>query len=167
MTDETRRELEAIKSELYRLSYRVRALEEQLTRESREPNGGANLRVRPEPTAETRVRPEPTAETRIRPEPETVPAGANTQVRPYFTPPPPPATPLDEEAQSFERVLGGKVALYTGLTLLFLATAFFLGWAWTQLSPAGRLTLGYVGGALLLGLGVVARERTERWFPTG
>jgi hypothetical protein len=30
MTDETRRELEAIKSELYRLSYRVRALEEHL-----------------------------------------------------------------------------------------------------------------------------------------
>ena len=147
MTDETRRELEAIKSELYRLSYRVRALEEQLTRESREPDVGATSHVRPEP--------------------ETVPVGANTQVRPYFTPPPPPATPLDEEAQSFERVLGGKVALYTGLTLLFLATAFFLGWAWTQLSPAGRLTLGYVGGALLLGLGVVARERTERWFSDG
>jgi uncharacterized membrane protein len=48
-----------------------------------------------------------------------------------------------------------------------LATAFFLGWAWTQLSPAGRLTLGYVGGALLMGLGVVARERTERWFSDG
>jgi uncharacterized membrane protein len=74
---------------------------------------------------------------------------------------------MDEEAQSFERVLGGKVALYTGLTLLFLATAFFLGWAWTQLSPAGRLTLGYVGGALLMGLGIVVRERTERWFSDG
>jgi uncharacterized membrane protein len=74
---------------------------------------------------------------------------------------------MDEEAQSLERVLGGKVALYTGLTLLFLATAFFLGWAWTQLSPAGRLTLGYVGGALLMGLGIVARERTERWFSDG
>jgi Predicted membrane protein len=157
MTDETRRELEAIKSELYRLSYRVRALGEQLTRESREPDVGATPRVRPELTTETRIRPEP----------ETVPAGANPQVRPYFTPPPPPATPLDEEAQSFDRVLGGKVALYTGLTLLFLATAFFLGWAWTQLSPAGRLTLGYVGGALLMGLGVVARERTERWFSDG
>jgi uncharacterized membrane protein len=159
MTDETRRELEAIKSELYRLSYRVRALEEQLMRESREPNVGATPRVRPEPEtvpvgATPRVRPEPTAETRVRPEPS-------------LAPPPPPATPLDEEAQSFERVLGGKVALYTGLALLFLATAFFLGWAWTQLSPAGRLTLGYVGGALLLGLGVVARERTERWFSDG
>ncbi|MCL6534656.1 MAG: DUF2339 domain-containing protein [Armatimonadetes bacterium] len=142
MTDETRRELEAIKSELYRLSYRVRALEEQLTRESREPDVGANLRVRPEPTAETPIRPEPTAATRVRPE--------------LSLAPPPPATPLDEEAQSFERVLGGKVALYTGLTLLFLATAFFLGWAWTQLSPAGRLTLGYVGGALLMGLGMLA-----------
>ena len=100
MTDETRHELEAIRSELYRLSYRVRALEEQLTRESREPNGGATSHVRPEPEtvpvgATPRVRPEPTAETRIRPEPETVPAGANPRVRPYFTPPPPPATPLD------------------------------------------------------------------------
>ena len=155
MTDETRRELEAIKSELYRLSYRVRALEEQLTRESREPSVGATPYVRPEP--------------------ETVPVGATARIRPEPTarsqtplaPPSPPATPLEEEAQSFERVLGGKVALYTGLTLLFLATAFFLGWAWTQLSPAGRLALGYVGGALLMGLGIVVRERTERWFSDG
>jgi hypothetical protein len=35
MSDEARRELEAIKSDLYRLSYRVRALEERLTHESR------------------------------------------------------------------------------------------------------------------------------------
>jgi hypothetical protein len=40
MSDEARRELEAIKSDLYRLSYRVRALEERLTRESRESNVG-------------------------------------------------------------------------------------------------------------------------------
>jgi uncharacterized membrane protein len=155
MTDETRRELEAIKSDLYRLSYRVRALEEQLTRESREPSVGATPYVRPEPEtdvgATARIRPEPTARSQT----------------PLAPPSPPAATPLDEEAQSFERVLGGKVALYTGLTLLFLATAFFLGWAWTQLSPAGRLALGYVGGALLMGLGVVARERTERWFSDG
>jgi uncharacterized membrane protein len=155
MTDETRRELEAIKSDLYRLSYRVRALEEQLTRESREPSVGATPYVRPEPEtdvgATARIRPEPTARSQT----------------PLAPPSPPPATPLEEEAQSFERVLGGKVALYTGLTLLFLATAFFLGWAWTQLSPAGRLALGYVGGALLMGLGVVARERTERWFSDG
>jgi hypothetical protein len=59
MTDETRRELEAIKSELYRLSYRVRTLEEQLTRESREPNGGANLPVfalNPKPFLQGRTR---------------------------------------------------------------------------------------------------------------
>jgi len=151
MSEETRRELEAIKSELYRLSYRVRALEERLTRESREPNGGATPHVRPE----SETAPDVGATARIRPEP---PAQPDPRVAP---------TRRDEEAQSFERVLGGKVALYTGLTLLFLATAFFLGWAWTQLSPAGRLALGYVGGALLLGLGVVSRERTERWFSDG
>ena len=84
MTDETRRELEAIKSELYRLSYRVRTLEEQLTRESREPSVGATPYVRPEP--------------------ETVPVGATARIRPEPTarsqtplaPPPPSATPLEE-----------------------------------------------------------------------
>jgi hypothetical protein len=49
MSDEARRELEAIKSELYRLSYRVRALEERLTRESRGSNVGTTPTVRPEP----------------------------------------------------------------------------------------------------------------------
>jgi uncharacterized membrane protein len=151
MSDEARRELEAIKSELYRLSYRVRALEERLTHESREPNVGVTPHVRPEPEVARDVG----ATAPIRPEPPAHP-------EPRVAPP-----PMDEEAQSFERVLGGKVALYTGLTLLFLATAFFLGWAWTQLSPAGRLTLGYVGGALLMGLGIVVRERTERWFSDG
>ena len=151
MSDEARRELEAIKSELYRLSYRVRALEERLTHESREPNVGVTPHVRSEPE----VAPDVGATARIRPEPPAHP-------EPRVAPP-----PMDEEAQAFERVLGGKVALYTGLTLLFLATAFFLGWAWTQLSPAGRLTLGYVGGVLLMGLGIVVRERTERWFSDG
>jgi uncharacterized membrane protein len=146
MTDETRRELEAIKSELYRLSYRVRALEERLMRESRLEAARATQ------TAQTEA-PQPPS----RSEP----------ILPRVVSPPPTTPPTNEEAQSFERVLGGKVALYTGLALLFLATAFFLGWAWTQLSPAGRLTLGYVGGALLMGLGVAARERTERWFSDG
>jgi len=151
MSDEARRELEAIKSDLYRLSYRVRALEERLTRESRGSNVGTTPSVRPEPEVARDVG----ATARIRPEPPAHP-------EPRVAPP-----PMDEEAQAFERVLGGKVALYTGLTLLFLATAFFLGWAWTQLSPAGRLTLGYVGGVLLMGLGIVVRERTERWFSDG
>lgn len=151
MSDEARRELEAIKSDLYRLSYRVRALEERLTRESRGSNVGTTPSVRHEPEVARDV-------------------GATAPIRlesPAHPEPRVASPPMDEEAQSFERVLGGKVALYTGLTLLFLATAFFLGWAWTQLSPAGRLTLGYVGGALLMGLGIVVRERTERWFSDG
>jgi uncharacterized membrane protein len=151
MSDEARRELEAIMSDLYRLSYRVRALEERLTRESRGSNVGTTPSVRPEPEVARDV-------------------GATAPIRlesPAHPEPRVASPPMDEEAQAFERVLGGKVALYTGLTLLFLATAFFLGWAWTQLSPAGRLTLGYVGGVLLMGLGIVVRERTERWFSDG
>jgi len=151
MSDEARRELEAIKSDLYRLSYRVRALEERLTRESRGSNVGTTPSVRPEPEVARDVG-------------ATAPIRLESPAHPEPRVAPPP---MDEEAQAFERVLGGKVALYTGLTLLFLATAFFLGWAWTQLSPAGRLTLGYVGGVLLMGLGIVVRERTERWFSDG
>jgi uncharacterized membrane protein len=151
MSDEARRELEAIKSELYRLSYRVRTLEERLTRESRGSNVGTTPSVRPEPEVARDVG-------------ATAPIRLESPAHPEPRVAPPP---MDEEAQAFERVLGGKVALYTGLTLLFLATAFFLGWAWTQLSPAGRLTLGYVGGVLLMGLGIVVRERTERWFSDG
>ncbi|MFT0752082.1 DUF2339 domain-containing protein [Synechococcus sp. RC10A2] len=151
MSDEARRELEAIKSDLYRLSYRVRALEERLTRESRGSNVGTTPSVRPEPEVARDVG-------------ATAPIRLESPAHPEPRVAPPP---MDEEVQAFERVLGGKVALYTGLTLLFLATAFFLGWAWTQLSPAGRLTLGYVGGVLLMGLGIVVRERTERWFSDG
>ncbi|BCW96681.1 MAG: DUF2339 domain-containing protein [Fimbriimonadales bacterium] len=140
MSEETRRELESVKSELYRLNLRVRALEERLMRESR-----LEAAQRSETPGGMPAEPTP----------------------PRVAPVPMPATPPDDEAQSLERVLGGKVALYTGLTLLFLATAFFLGWAWTQLAPVGRLTLGYLGGALLLGLGVWARARAERWFADG
>ena len=103
MSDEARRELEAIKSDLYRLSYRVRALEERLTRESRGSNVGTTPSVRPEPEVARDVG-------------ATAPIRLESPAHPEPRVAPPP---MDEEAQAFERVLGGKVALYTGLTLLF------------------------------------------------
>lgn len=54
-----------------------------------------------------------------------------------------------------------------GVSLLFLATAFFLGWAWVRLTPEGRLALGYLSGFALMGLGVATRMRAQAWFADG
>jgi len=137
MSEDIRRELEEIKTELTALMYRVREVERRVALESR---------------ATTQSAP-----------------GVQQSVPP--TPPiPPPSVPPKSEArevQSLERALGGKVALYTGISLIFLAMAFFLGWAWTRLTPEGRLALGYLGGFALLGLGRAARSRSESWFVEG
>jgi uncharacterized membrane protein len=139
MSEDTRRELEEIKTQLTALMYRVRELERRIAVDSR-------------PAAQT----PPTTQRPVSPTTLVPSTPANA---------PPPAQ--EREVQSLERALGGKVALYTGISLLFLATAFFLGWAWTRLTPEGRLALGYVGGFVLLGLGVVARSRSESWFVDG
>lgn len=139
MSEDTRRELEEIKTQLTALMYRVRELERRIAAESR-------------PATQTT----PSAQRPVSPTP--------------LVPSPPSSAPpqaQEREVQPLERALGGKVALYTGISLLFLAMAFFLGWAWTRLTPEGRLALGYLGGFVLLGLGVVARSRSESWFVDG
>lgn len=138
MHEETRRELEQIKSQLNALALRVRELERKVALESA-PRAEATLRLSPPVSPPPSV--SPAASTPVRESPSGLP--------------------------SLERALGGKVALYTGITLLFLATAFFLGWAWQRLTPEGRLALGYLSGFVLMALGVLARQRTEQWFTDG
>lgn len=143
MSDEARRELEEIRKQLNALGYRVRELERRMAAESAQasqPSSPAAPKTPTEPSAALR----PTAE----PSRASLSAG-------------------DASLQWFEQLLGGKVALYTGITLILLAAAFFMGWAWTRLSPEGRLMLGYLGGFALLGLGGLARRRAEGWFVDG
>ncbi|MCX7926457.1 MAG: DUF2339 domain-containing protein, partial [Fimbriimonadales bacterium] len=138
MSEDARRELEEIKTQLNTLAYRVRELERRLALESRSAQAAQPPTSRPAPA------------------PPVVPPVSNTL-----------AQANAQEMQSLERVLGGKVALYTGVTLLFLAMAFFLGWAWARLTPEGRLALGYLGGFVLIGVGAAARRRAESWFADG
>ncbi len=139
MSDDVRRELEQIMTELNALSYRVRELERRVVLE-----GAAQA--------------EPPAPIPAQPAVET------PSLRPAQ---PAPTTLQKDELHSFERTLGGKIALYTGITLILLSMAFFLGWAWTRLSPEGRLAMGYLGGFSLVGLGGLARRRSESWFVDG
>ncbi len=69
--------------------------------------------------------------------------------------------------RNLERTLGGQVALWIGIALLFLATVFFLSWAWIRLGPWARLMIGYVGGFVLIGLGWFSRQRSAGWFVDG
>ncbi|OYT70667.1 MAG: hypothetical protein CFK49_11170 [Armatimonadetes bacterium JP3_11] len=137
MSEDARRELAEIKTQLTALMDRVRELERRIALESR---SGAQSSPSPQRSTE-----------------------------PPLRVPPPSGSPQAQghEIQSLERALGGKVALYTGISLIFLAMAFFLGWAWTRLTPEGRLALGYLGGFALLGLGSAARSRSESWFVDG
>ena len=87
-------------------------------------------------------------------------------------PAPPPvmaslrAQPSGEE-ENWEQLVGGRMALWLGSIATFLALGFFLAYAWRYFSDAGRLAVGFAGGALLLALGEYASKRVERWFSEG
>ncbi|MCS7273185.1 MAG: DUF2339 domain-containing protein [Fimbriimonadales bacterium] len=156
--EEVRQELETIKAQLRQLYARVQALEQQLAAERQRPT---------EPPAQM----EASSQRGAVPSSEVQPTSLGASLRVRAVVPTPEAElvqpVLEEEAASFERTLGGKVALYTGVTLLFLAAAFFLSWAWAKLPPVGRLALSYLGGFALIGIGGLARHRSEGWFVDG
>ncbi|MDW8106517.1 MAG: DUF2339 domain-containing protein [Armatimonadota bacterium] len=175
--DEMRQELETIKTQLRQLYSRVQALEQRLATErqrSTESAAWAEASSQGEaaPSSGAQPRPEPPyvlPPQRAREQVPLASRGAPRQVRVVVPTSEAELVPptLEEGAASFERTLGGKVALYTGITLLFLAAAFFLGWAWTKLPPMGRLALSYLGGFALIGLGGLAHRRSENWFVDG
>lgn len=156
MNDEMRQELQQIKQQLEQLTQRLQRLERRIEAKtqaaSAQPASLKTPSVAPPPATPAQPIPTPRRE-----------------ARPVL---PTPSVEITESATSnavgaLEHVLGSKVALYTGIVLLFIATAFFLGWAWTRLTPEGRLAMGYLGGFALIGLGVAARHRSDEWFIDG
>lgn len=153
MSDDARRELEEIKTQLNALAFRVREMERRMAQES-----VAQAKPPLPPATETPVvqSSQPTQRPAAVAPRTPVPAQASIS-----------SNKEGDELQSLERTLGGKVALYTGITLILLSLAFIMGWAWTRLSPEGRLALGYLGGFALISLGGLARRRSEGWFVDG
>ena len=171
-SDDVRNELELMKRLLSALVQAVERLEQHLTR----------WRDTATPSPAPEVPPPP----RVPPAPEVPPAQASAV--PSSAPPPSPSAPptqaprapipapeprkpfaFEEEtaARELEQTLGGQIALWFGAALLFLATVFFLSWAWTRLGPWARLAIGYFGGLALIELGWLSRRRSASWFVDG
>jgi uncharacterized membrane protein len=72
-----------------------------------------------------------------------------------------------QETNDWERLIGGKWALWVGSLAVFLALAFFLAYTWGSLPPAGRLAIGFVAGAMFVSAGGYARGRLDNWFSEG
>ncbi len=72
----------------------------------------------------------------------------------------PPSSPTD-----VEEVLGAQLFLKVGVATLVVGVVLFLGYAFRMMGPAGRVAVGYLAGAGLLGGGLAAERReTYRAF---
>ncbi len=178
-SDDVRNELELMKRLLSALVQAVERLEQHLTRSE---EVSAPSPAQPVPPPAPSVPPPP----RVPPAPE-VPSAQASAVPPSAPPPSPGVPPtqaarppipapeprkpfaFEEEttARELEQTLGGQIALWFGVALLFLATVFFLSWAWTRLGPWARLAIGYFGGLALIELGWLSRRRSASWFVDG
>lgn len=89
---------------------------------------------------------------------------------PVFTPPPQPtpeASPIEEpipvEAPlaptDWESNIGGNWLNRAGILLLSIGITLFLGYAMTWLGPAGKIAIGALSGAALLGAGYHFEQR--------
>jgi len=81
-------------------------------------------------------------------------------------------SPISAEANArsrfeWEALVGGKWTLWVGSLAVFLAVSYFLKLAWNDISPVGRVGIGFLGGLLFLSGGLAARTRGERWFSEG
>ncbi len=182
-TDEVLNELEQIKSLLGALSQVVIRLESRLrqaAQASPEPMRAESAEVPPAPEPILPPPPEVPPSPEVPPAPEVPPVSAPESApsaqpaagaRRPPSPPPSPARPFafeeDAMARELEQTLGGQIALWIGVALLFLASVFFLSWAWTKLGPWARLAVGYAGGLALVELGWLSRRRSAGWFVDG
>jgi uncharacterized membrane protein len=93
--------------------------------------------------------------------------GDRQRPREATAPHPAPGARRPGTAGDWERLIGGKWALWIGSVAVFLAIAFFLAYTWQHLPPAGRLWIGLLAGLAFLGAGGAAYGRVESWFSAG
>ncbi len=177
MANDVRNELELMKRLLNALGQAVERLEQHLTRsEEVSAPSPAQPILPPAPSVPPPVPPAPevppTTVSAAQPgQPQPAPPVQPTPTVRSPAPTPEPRKPFafEEEttARELEQTLGGQIALWFGVALLFLATVFFLSWAWTRLGPWTRLAIGYFGGLALIELGWLSRRRSASWFVDG
>jgi len=178
--DDVRNELELMKRLLGALGQAVNRLEQQLARSEQvsPPTAEAPPPTVPPPSPVPPASPVPPPSEPVSEAQPMTPGSARQEPRSGPPPQPSPSTrrefaarpfAFEEEpaARELEQTLGGQVALWFGIALLFLASVFFLSWAWTKLGPWARLTVGYAGGLALIEFGWLSRRRSAGWFVDG
>jgi len=105
----------------------------------------------PRPPAVERIQPHPVQE----PRPPSQPA-------PIFASSAPSFSDRVHSALNLEETLGANWLNKLGVVILVIGVFLFLGYEWRQMGPAGKITLGYLVSAVLLGGGFFL-ERRERY----
>ena len=102
-------------------------------------------------------------------EQKPAPVGAAEPVEPPPVPPPIPAFTHDEPAGfsigrllNLEETLGTNWLNKLGIVILVIGVALFLSYEMRELGPAGKVTVGYAAGAVMLGASVFF-ERRRQW----
>ncbi|HEX3580903.1 MAG TPA: DUF2339 domain-containing protein [Thermoanaerobaculia bacterium] len=117
------------------------------------------------PAPSTVVEPSVVAAPKPEPIPQPVVATPPPPV-PVVLPPPKPAGPTWSErirsALDLEQMLGSNWLSKIGVAILVLGIAFFLAWQLRELGPAGKILVGTIVSAALLGAGVWG-ERSDRY----
>ncbi len=85
------------------------------------------------------------------------PEAAPVDVAP--TPPVAPEPTATDEAESWEVVLGTSWLNKIGVLVLVLGVGFLMAYSFARVGPGGRVALGYLTGAALLGAGVRLARR--------
>jgi uncharacterized membrane protein len=170
-SDDVQKELELMRRLLTALSQAVERLEQHLTRLGEASAPPPAPEVPPPPSVPPAPEVPSAQASADLPSAPPSPRASPTQAARTPIPAPEPRKPFafEEEttARELEQTLGGQIALWFGIALLFLAAVFFLSWAWTRLGPWARLAIGYLGGLALVELGWLSRRRSAGWFVDG
>lgn len=127
-----------------------------------EPDDTAAVKAAPPPPAVKPSAPQPIAAAT---EPSAVPRwpGSPRQAPPPLSPPPRPAPVSARELSAqLEETLGTNWLNKLGIIALVIGIALFLAYKFPSLSNAGKVGLGYVVSALILGTGIYL-ERSDRY----
>lgn len=100
----------------------------------------------------------------------TPPATPQVVIRPTPEPEKPKPAGDTDSSLDWERLIGGKWALWVGSLSLFLAIASMLVYVGRQLPPLpmwARVALAFTSGLGMIGAGACTRSRAQRWFSEG